>query len=285
MLNWDFLYKCCLQVLSKRCCYLFPLSAFALPFFTFFLSIHFSLYSHHSSYFNFFNYLFLPSFLLSFFLSVCLFLSFFLSFFLSIHLSLSFFLSFFLSVYLFLSIRLSLSFYPFVFFFLSIRLSLSFNIGRFYPSFLFLSYFVYFYLLFTFFLSTYLPILFYITTSETRWLDYFSIFGHLQQLKLAQWFYKFSKVCSAFRQIRNRLSKICQIFVLFCQSGKISQNLVTLLAMSHFLSLILIFLSFSFISHRNCLLNALLITLSHKTHRQFNSISRLLIATFHFILF
>ena len=169
-----------------------------------------------------------------------------------------------------------LSFYPFVSFF-QYRSLLSF----FYISLLFCL----FLSLIHFFLSTYLPILFYITTSETRRLDYFSIFGHLQQLKLAQWFYKFSKVSSAFRQIRNRLSKICQIFVNFCQSGKISQNLVTLLAMSHFLSLILIFLSFSFISHRNCLLNALLITLSHKTHRQFNSISRLLIATFHFILF
>ena len=121
--------------------------------------------------------------------------------------------------------------------------------------------------------------------SVTRWLDNFFNIWPFTAVKISPIISQIPKVCSAFCQIRNRLSKICQIFVNFCQSGKISQNLVTLLAMSHFLSLILIFLSFSFISHRNCLLNALLITLSHKTHRQFNSISRLLIATFHFILF
>ena len=39
-------------------------------------------------------------------------------------------------------------------------------------------------------------------------LDFFSIFGHLQQWKLAQSCHTFAKVCSAFCQIRNILSKI-----------------------------------------------------------------------------
>ena len=49
--------------------------------------------------------------------------------------------------------------------------------------------------------------------SVTRWLDYFSIFSHLQQWKLAQSCHKFAKVGSAFCQIRNTLSKICQRLV------------------------------------------------------------------------
>ena len=57
--------------------------------------------------------------------------------------------------------------------------------------------------------------------SVTRWLDYFLIFGHLQQREWAQFCHKFAKENSAFCQIRNKLSKICQ-------SGKISPNLVTL---------------------------------------------------------
>ena len=47
--------------------------------------------------------------------------------------------------------------------------------------------------------------------SVTRWLDYFSIFGHSQQCKLAQKRHIFAKVGSA-----------------FCQSVEISPNLVTL---------------------------------------------------------
>ena len=58
-------------------------------------------------------------------------------------------------------------------------------------------------------------------SSVTRWLDYFSIFGHFQQWKLAQNCHKFAKVGSAFCQIRNELSKICQ-------SGEILPNLVKL---------------------------------------------------------
>ena len=65
-------------------------------------------------------------------------------------------------------------------------------------------------------------------TSVTRRLDYFSIFGHLHQLKLAQQCYQFAKVALAFCQIRNKLPKIHQRPKNFCQSGKISPNLVTL---------------------------------------------------------
>ena len=41
--------------------------------------------------------------------------------------------------------------------------------------------------------------------------------------------HKFAKVGSAFCQIRNKLSKNCQILVNLCQNGKILPNLVTLL--------------------------------------------------------
>ena len=62
-------------------------------------------------------------------------------------------------------------------------------------------------------------------SSVTRWLHYCSIFGHLQQWKLAQKCDKFAKVGSAFCQIRNKASKFFQWLVNFCQSGKISPNL------------------------------------------------------------
>ena len=62
----------------------------------------------------------------------------------------------------------------------------------------------------------------------TRWLDYFWLFGHLQQWKLAQWRHWFNKICLAFCQIRNKPSKICQILENCCQSGKILPNLATL---------------------------------------------------------
>ena len=44
-------------------------------------------------------------------------------------------------------------------------------------------------------------------SSVTRWLDYLSIFGHLQQC------HKFAQVGSVFCKIRNKLSKICQRLV------------------------------------------------------------------------
>ena len=69
-----------------------------------------------------------------------------------------------------------------------------------------------------------------LANSVTRWLDYFSIFGHWQRWKLPQECHKFAKVGAAFYQIRNKPSKFCQRFLYFCQSGKISPNLITLLA-------------------------------------------------------
>ena len=70
----------------------------------------------------------------------------------------------------------------------------------------------------------------FIRISVTILYDYFSIFGHLQLWKLAQKCSKFAKLCLAFCQIRNKLSKICQILVYFCQSSKILPNLVTLIS-------------------------------------------------------
>ena len=46
--------------------------------------------------------------------------------------------------------------------------------------------------------------------SVTRWLDCFSIYGHLQQRKLSQICHKFAKLSSAFCQLRNKSSKMCQ---------------------------------------------------------------------------
>ena len=65
-------------------------------------------------------------------------------------------------------------------------------------------------------------------TSVTRWIDYFSIFGHLQQWKLAKKRRIIAKLGSAFSQKRNKLAKNRQRLVNFCQSGEISPNLVTL---------------------------------------------------------
>ena len=65
-------------------------------------------------------------------------------------------------------------------------------------------------------------------SSVTRWLDYFSIFGHLHQRKLPQNCHKYAKVGSAFCQIRNKLPKICQRLFNFCQKVETSPNLVTL---------------------------------------------------------
>ena len=66
------------------------------------------------------------------------------------------------------------------------------------------------------------------TNSVTRWSAYFSVFGHLQQSKLAQKGHKFANVGSAIYKVKYKPSKICQRFVNFCQSGEISPNLVTL---------------------------------------------------------
>ena len=65
--------------------------------------------------------------------------------------------------------------------------------------------------------------------SVTRWLDYFWKFGYLQQEKVAPKHNIFAKVGSKFCLTLNKPSTIWQRFIKFCQSGEISQNLVTLL--------------------------------------------------------
>ena len=71
-----------------------------------------------------------------------------------------------------------------------------------------------------------------IVLSVTSWLAYFSIFGRLQQWKLAQSYHKFAKVGSVLCQIWTKPSNFFQWLVNFCQSGEISPNLVTQSAIS-----------------------------------------------------
>ena len=59
--------------------------------------------------------------------------------------------------------------------------------------------------------------------SGTRWLDYFSTFGHLHQQK-------FAKVGQKFCQIVNKPSKNCPRLGGFCQSDEISTKMVTVFA-------------------------------------------------------
>ena len=65
-------------------------------------------------------------------------------------------------------------------------------------------------------------------TSVTRWFDYVSIFGHLQQWKIAQKCKKFAKVGLLFCQKRNKPPTSSQRLVKLCHSDEISPNLVTL---------------------------------------------------------
>ena len=59
----------------------------------------------------------------------------------------------------------------------------------------------------------------------TKWLAYFSTFGHLHQWKLAQWNIKFAKIGPRFSQVVNKPSKIAQDFKDF---AKMAIILVTL---------------------------------------------------------
>ena len=68
--------------------------------------------------------------------------------------------------------------------------------------------------------------------SVTRWLEYFSIFGHLKECKFSQKHKIFAKVGSKFCQIVNTAFKSYPNTLKLCQSGKISPSLVTLL-MNH----------------------------------------------------
>ena len=57
----------------------------------------------------------------------------------------------------------------------------------------------------------------------TRWLNHVSIFGHLQQWKLAQKCNKFTKVGLLFCQIRNKLPKSCKRLENFAIVAKFHQ--------------------------------------------------------------
>ena len=59
--------------------------------------------------------------------------------------------------------------------------------------------------------------------SVTRWLHYFSKFGHLHQRKFAQWHTKFAKVGPKICQIVNKPSKIAQDFKVFAKVAKFRQ--------------------------------------------------------------
>ena len=74
----------------------------------------------------------------------------------------------------------------------------------------------------------------------------FSKFGHLQQSKLAQLQQKFAKLGAKFCQKLNRPFKIAQVFSKFCQSGKTSPNLVTLLLLLYSISKPFLFYNSSF---------------------------------------
>ena len=68
------------------------------------------------------------------------------------------------------------------------------------------------------------------TDSVSRWLNYFEACGHLQQWKLAQQHNIFVKVRLRLCQLVNKSWKICPRLLKFCQSGKISSNLVFVVA-------------------------------------------------------
>ena len=65
------------------------------------------------------------------------------------------------------------------------------------------------------------------------WPDDFScclMFGHLEQWKLAKWYKRFAKVGSKIWPAINKPTKSWLRVLIFCQSGGISSNLVTLMS-------------------------------------------------------
>ena len=62
----------------------------------------------------------------------------------------------------------------------------------------------------------------------TRWPDCFFFIRSFSAMKICPIISKIAKVDSAFCQVRNKLSKICQRLVNVCKSGEFSPNLVTL---------------------------------------------------------
>ena len=60
-------------------------------------------------------------------------------------------------------------------------------------------------------------------TNVTRWLYYFSVFGHFHQWKSAQWHTKFVKIGLKVCQIKNKLSKIAKDLIDFAKVAKLRQ--------------------------------------------------------------
>ena len=65
-------------------------------------------------------------------------------------------------------------------------------------------------------------------TSVTKWLNYLLNIGPLTAIKNCSIGKNIAKVCSRFYPKLNKTSKICERLRIFCQSGEIWANLVTL---------------------------------------------------------
>ena len=65
-------------------------------------------------------------------------------------------------------------------------------------------------------------------TSVTKWLNYLLNIGPLTAIKNCSIGKNFAKVCTRFYPKLNKTSKICERLRIFCQSGEIWANLVTL---------------------------------------------------------
>ena len=75
---------------------------------------------------------------------------------------------------------------------------------------------------------------FFVVFSVTRWLDYFFNFWPFTTMKVCHFDEMFVEVGRLqFCQILNKPSKDCQKVLKFCQSGEISPNLVTVVALLH----------------------------------------------------
>ena len=60
--------------------------------------------------------------------------------------------------------------------------------------------------------------------SVTRWLDYFSTFGHLHQWKLAQWLTKMAKVGPKFYQIVNKPTKLPKAWIFLIKGWNFAKS-------------------------------------------------------------
>ena len=69
-----------------------------------------------------------------------------------------------------------------------------------------------------------------LSNSVTRWLYYISRFGKFVTMKISQIMSQMCQSRLSIIQIRNKLLKIYQTLVNFCQSGYFSPNLVTLVS-------------------------------------------------------